>query len=99
MNDEEIPEDIQLDHLCVKNGTGNRKCANPDHLEKVTGKVNTLRGMGPTAINKRKTRCKNGHELNDTNTYIRKDDGARDCRICARESKARKRKNASIDLR
>lgn len=80
MTDTKIPKNIQVDHLCK-----NRACSNPDHLEQVTGKENTLRGMGPTAQNARKNICKNGHTLDEYNTYIRPDDGARECRVCARE--------------
>lgn len=36
---EEIPEGLVLDHLCR-----NRLCCNPDHLEAVTVRENTLRG-------------------------------------------------------
>lgn len=86
MLDKELSKYIQLDHLCK-----NRACVNPDHVEEVSGKENTLRGMGPTAINARRTHCVNGHEFTPDNTYIRPDDGARDCKTCAREAKRRQR--------
>ena len=35
-----IPDGMVLDHLCR-----NRRCCNPDHLEPVTVKENTLRGQ------------------------------------------------------
>lgn len=35
----EIPEGLVLDHLCKV-----RRCCNPDHLEPVTVRENTLRG-------------------------------------------------------
>lgn len=39
-----IADGMVLDHLCR-----NRRCANPDHLEVVSIRLNTLRGIGPTA--------------------------------------------------
>lgn len=76
---EEIPENLQLDHLCR-----NRICVNPDHLEPVTARVNTLRGNSPSAMNSRKTKCKHGHTLLGLNLYTRKD-GRRQCRVCRRK--------------
>ena len=75
-----IPDNLQIDHLCR-----NTRCVNPDHLEPVTIKENVLRGMGITAINARKTHCKNGHALIGTNliAYSLKR-GQRICKICKR---------------
>ena len=53
---------LQLDHLCR-----NPKCVNPEHLEAVTGRENTLRGVGASAINHRKTHCPLGHPLSGQN--------------------------------
>lgn len=71
-----IPKGMQLDHLCR-----NRGCVNPDHLEVVDNRENTLRGIGPTAVNAAKTTCKRGHSLADA--YVSK--GMRYCRTCALE--------------
>ena len=79
-----IPEDLELDHLCR-----NRACVNPEHLEPVTQRVNTLRGEGFAAINARKTHCIHGHPFDEKNTYITSA-GHRLCRTCNRE-RARKR--------
>ena len=63
----EIPTHLQLDHLCR-----NTKCVNPRHLDPVNNKENSLRGIGPSAYNARKTHCIRGHEFNDENTRIYK---------------------------
>ena len=75
----EIPNGLVLDHLCRV-----RNCVNPDHLEPVTLGTNVLRGVGITAINKRKTRCLKGHEFNKENTYLNKK-GFRECKECSRK--------------
>jgi len=77
----EMPINLQIDHLCR-----NRKCVNPDHLELVTARVNTLRSEAITAKNARKTHCKRGHEFTLENTYNHPD-GSRQCRICRRLAK------------
>ena len=82
-----VPSGLVLDHLCR-----NPSCSNPDHLEPVTMKENVLRGVGPTAINSRKTHCSNGHAYSDENTYtIKRPNGAlvRDCVTCRKATKLR----------
>lgn len=71
-----IPECLTLDHLCRV-----RNCVNPDHLEPVSVRINTMRGFGPSALNEVKTSCRNGHDFDESNTYIRPD-GNRGCRQC-----------------
>lgn len=84
-----VPDGLELDHLCR-----NPACVNPDHLEPVSHRENSLRGTNPTAQNARKTHCKRGHEFTPENTrvYIDAHSGreARECRQCTRERKARR---------
>jgi len=70
-----IPEGLTIDHLCR-----NRRCINPLHMEAVTRKVNTLRGIGPSAMHARQTHCRRGHGFTPSNTYLR--NGMRHCRKC-----------------
>jgi hypothetical protein len=53
-----IADGLTLDHLCR-----NRRCCNPNHLEPVSNKVNTLRGEGRSATFARRTTCQAGHVL------------------------------------
>lgn len=69
-----IPSGLQLDHLCR-----NRRCVNPEHLEPVTSRVNTLRGVSIPAQNARKTHCVRGHLLVADNLYTTQ---SRACRAC-----------------
>jgi hypothetical protein len=72
-----IPKGFDLDHLCRLHC-----CVNPDHLEPVTRSENFRRGIGPWAVNARRTHCKHGHPLEPPHLYIRKD-GKRMCKTCA----------------
>ncbi len=75
----DIPVGATIDHLCR-----NRACVNPAHMEAVSTKENVLRGVGLTAMNKRKTHCPNGHPYSHANTHVRTR-GSRECRTCIRE--------------
>jgi hypothetical protein len=79
-----VPPGMTLDHVKV-NGCTRRNCVNYlRHLEIVTGRENTLRGAGPSAVNARKKRCSRGHKFTPENTFTRKG-GWRMCRTCHRE--------------
>lgn len=67
-----IPANRVLDHVCR-----NPRCVNPDHLEAVTMRENTLRGIGPTAKQARSTHCPQGHIYDYAYP-----DGRRGCRKC-----------------
>ncbi len=81
----EIDNDLHVDHLCR-----NKSCVNPTHLELVTQRENTLRGIGLGAKNSKKTHCKRGHKFDHKNTkkreYKLKTTGKlrimRSCRLC-----------------
>jgi hypothetical protein len=86
----EIPDGLHLDHLCR-----NPACVRPEHLEPVTPKVNTQRGilgfdhpMQRTALSA--THCPHGHEFTEANTAWRitaAGTKSRRCRECQRAEK------------
>ena len=78
-----IPDGLHIDHLCR-----NRSCCNPDHLEAVPLRTNTLRGVSFAAANAVKTHCRKGHEYTAENTYV-DSRGSRSCRTCRADSHKR----------
>lgn len=66
-----IPAGMTIDHLCRV-----RDCVNPAHMEVVTQRENTLRGLAPSAIHARKTHCPQGHPYDVITS------NKRDCSIC-----------------
>ena len=75
---EEIPEGMELDHLCRV-----RSCINPKHLEPVTHLENVRRGEAGKRERAR-THCPRGHIYSETNTYLYSKKLYRHCRKCAR---------------
>ena len=74
----EIPEGLELDHLCR-----NHSCVNPEHLEAVTHQENARRA----GIFRRRTHCiKKNHPLTPDNLYYSKDargSPQRRCKKCS----------------
>lgn len=76
-----IPKGLQIDHLCR-----NRRCVNPSHMEPVTPRENTMRGVSFAAINAKKTHCRRGHEFVAGSYRIVKNSKGREraCKECGR---------------
>ena len=79
-----VPAGLVLDHLCR-----NRRCCNPEHMEIVTRRENTLRGESPAARHAKQTQCKRDHAFTPDNTYVTPN-GRRNCRACRRLKDAEK---------
>lgn len=69
---------LQLDHLCR-----NPSCVRPDHLEEVTSRENTMRGVHPWVLICKTGRCRRGHDRSPENVYINAR-GRPICRPCRR---------------
>lgn len=85
-----IPSGLEIDHLCR-----NRACVNPDHLEPVTTRVNSLRSDNLGGVNARKTHCPKGHPYDEPNTWVDKSN-RRHCRTCRVETTRRWRARAHV---
>lgn len=72
-----IPKNKVCDHLCR-----NHACVNPNHIELVTQKENTMRGEGIPAQHARRNSCSKGHLYTPENTRLHTDKKGRVCRHC-----------------
>lgn len=79
----DIPDGLQIDHRCR-----NPRCVNPDHLDAVTPRDNTLASNAPTALNAAKFACDRGHLLIGHN-LMTGPTGKRRCRICTNSNTRR----------
>jgi hypothetical protein len=81
-----IPDGLELDHLCRT-----KACVNPEHLQPVDGRENTIRGNSFAATNARRTHCPQGHALEGDNVlWVKRAKGvARRCRACYQEEARR----------
>lgn len=72
---------LELDHLCR-----NTACVNPKHLEPVTT-IENVRRQYLTNSTKTSTHCRNGHEYNETNSYVANypSKSTKVCRICYKQ--------------
>lgn len=74
---------LVLDHRCRV-----RCCVNPLHLEAITPRDNTLRGVGGSAVNASRDACVNGHAFDSFNTRTGRNHRGRPnrrCRACERD--------------
>lgn len=78
-----------LDHFFCDN----KSCCNPFHVRPETFANNVLRGTGPTAINKRKTHCPQGHEYSAENIkWVGANKQNRRCKACFNANRKQRRR-------
>jgi len=84
---EPIPIGLTIDHLCKVTS-----CVNPNHLEVVSMEENIHRGESPSAINRRKTHCNNGHKYTTETVCLEASPKGfvRRCIICRNEGARRR---------
>lgn len=86
-----VPDDEVVDHECRIHG-----CCNFSHLQAKTRKENTLLGVGPTALNAKKTHCtKCEKPYDEENTQWHS--GRRECKNCNRKRQRERRMSARAE--
>ena len=74
---------------------GTRPAINPDHLEPMTQAENmALDTVFSNRPQRKQKHCKHGHEFTPENTYIRLDNGRRQCKACDRARRKAARHSA-----
>lgn len=97
-----IPRGWEIDHVChgiaVDCGTceeggacRHRRCWNPAHLEAITAYENARRGVHRNRLTQRSEICRNGHDLTIPSNVYRRGDGRKQCAVCSREGRRRRR--------
>lgn len=74
-----IQDGLVIDHLCRVHA-----CFNPEHLEPVTNRENSLRGEHPKVVRARMLVCQRGHAMTPDNVYNPPGRTERWCRECCR---------------
>lgn len=88
----DILGDLTIDHMCR-----NAKCVNPYHLRLLTRSENSDGGW--VRQFKEATHCKNNHEFNEANTFVRhlkNGRKGRGCRLCRAERLRKSRHNKRV---
>jgi hypothetical protein len=85
-----IEPGLELDHRVCRN----KLCVNPDHLVPCTHAEHMKQPDSGGRYSLLKSHCNNGHERNDTNTWIDRH-GHTQCRVCARMRMRMMRKRRS----
>ena len=89
----QIPDGLQIDHICRVRG-----CVNPAHLRVVTCEENIM-ATGSTCVarkNRAKVACPQGHSFDGANTYMTKG-GKRHCRTCKMDQKRANRRASAYE--